>query len=58
MALTQERAEQRFKSIKQNSISYHYHIFLQQGNHYQGLAEITFSLNEIPENLQIDFKGT
>jgi hypothetical protein len=31
---------------------------LEAGNAYTGLSEITFSLNEIPSELSLDFKGT
>lgn len=58
MTLTQERAEQRFKYIKTGSITYDLHVSLEAGNHYSGLSEITFSLNEIPSELCLDFKGT
>ena len=57
MALTQERAEQRTKCIKENSISYHFHVSLSKGQQYSGYAEITFSLEHIPSELVLDFKG-
>ncbi len=57
MALTQERAELRSSSIRKASIFYHFHVYLQRGDNYQGYAEITFDLLYAPNELVIDFKG-
>jgi hypothetical protein len=57
MTLTQVKAEQRFKHIKQGSIFYDFHVSLEIGSHYSGLSEITFDLTEIPTELHLDFKG-
>lgn len=57
MALVEERAALRGSAIKRNSIFYDFHVALQKGDTFSGYAEITFELNNIPEELPIDFKG-
>jgi aminopeptidase N len=56
MSLTQVRAETRSKWIRQNSIEYDFHIILNQGTEFHGLAEISFYL-ETPniQSLPLDF---
>lgn len=57
MTLTQKRAEQRFASIKTESISYRFHLILEPGSHYNGLSEIKFTLNSVPSELALDCKS-
>lgn len=59
--LTRIEAESRAALIKQNSINYAYYLALHKGNNYDGLTNITFETNSIPnnqnKNLRIDFNG-
>ena len=57
MALTQQRAEARYAVLKQGSISYDFNIILESGTHYNGLSELTFTLNKIPNELPVDLKS-
>lgn len=57
MSLTQERAQSRSMLIKPNSTHYNFYLLLRAGNNYEGLANITFQLEHIPEYLHIDFNG-
>lgn len=57
MALTQTRAEARSHCIIKGTINYDFHLSLESGHHYNGLAEITFELSAIPTELALDFKS-
>lgn len=48
-SLNQSSAQQRFQMIQKQTLHYHYHLTLHKGNHYDGLANISFQLNK-PQN--------
>jgi hypothetical protein len=57
MSLSQQTAEFRSTAVQKNSITYNYHISLQEQS-YQGLAELTFSLLHLNfQEISLDFKG-
>lgn len=56
MSLTQKKAEDRTKWIRQNTIEYDFHLILNEGPDFHGLAEISFYLDSAEfESLPLDF---
>jgi aminopeptidase N len=57
MSLDQQTAVKRAKLIRQDSLSYNYHIILET-DLYHGLAELTFYLEALPQtDLLLDYSG-
>lgn len=48
MPLVQERAEFRSAHVKKGTITYDFHISVEAGTHYEGVAELYFELTSIP----------
>lgn len=56
MSLTQKKAENRTRCIRQNTIEYDFHLILNEGEEFHGLAEISFYLENADfESLPLDF---
>jgi hypothetical protein len=57
MSLDQKTAIKRASLIRQDSISYNFHIILETAL-YHGLAELTFYLETLPQaDLLLDYSG-
>ena len=56
MPLTQERAEFRSAHIKKKSLSYDFHVSVEAGTHFSGVAELNFELTKVPNELPVDFQ--
>ena len=56
MPLTKERAEFRSAHIKKKSITYDFHVSIEAGTHYSGIAELNFELTKVPNELPVDFQ--
>ena len=55
MPLTQERAEFRSAYIKKGTIFYDFHVSVEAGTNYSGVAQIQFELSSVPNELPLDF---